>query len=198
MTDKAAPWPEGQLQIFLAMPPPKRWSALQWEVVCRLSADGTSYRIAAATAGVSHNALIGIARRRGFPARPSPILPRGYSSKPSAPKPPAQQRDRLVNTKRKPMPVLAAPPPVAPPPRPVPRQVLAPREAGTCRYPIGEVGAASFRYCDAPALAKSSYCPEHHARCYTRTPAELQRAAAVARQVVGTPDHRPYVTPRAA
>lgn len=196
MSEKAAPWPEGKLQIFLAMAPPKAWSKLQWETVCRLSADGTSYRVVATTAGLSHNAVIGIGHRRGFPARPSPILPKGYSSKPRAPKPPAQQRDRLVNTKRKPMPVLAAPPPA--PRVEAPRRVLAPREAGTCRYPFGEVGEASFRFCEAAALAKSSYCPEHHARCYTRTPAELQRAADVARQVVGTPLHRPYVTPRAA
>lgn len=37
-----------------------------------------------------------------------------------------------------------------------------------CRYPHGDPRAADFRYCRAKPQPGSSYCPEHHARCYRK------------------------------
>lgn len=55
--------------------------------------------------------------------------------------------------------------------------------ADQCRYIIGDVIGAETFYCGAPQRAGSSYCPYHHARCYSRVPAPAPRV---------TPRHIPY------
>lgn len=191
----AEPWPGDLLEHFLRVAPPKAWPAGAWKKVVRTVAAGGSYEQAAAKAGVSKNAVVGAAHRARFPARPSPIQ-FGVVPKPRVR---AQTRDRVETPPPAPKPVAVQ----APPPRPAPPPTVAPvkttRDGRGCRFPIGDPRTENFRFCGAAAVIKgSSYCPQHHALCYTRTAAEVQRAAEVAREVVGTADHRPFVTPRAA
>lgn len=195
----ADPWPEGVLAQFLAMPPPAKWSAAAWRTACRVIADGGSYREAAAAAGKSANALLGAAHRRGFPVRPSPIRPAGSGGRPGERKARAMrpragakaigharglslQAERPVAASRS----LAPPAPVRP--------LLTRPDARGCLFPLGDPREPCFRFCAAvDVVVGRSYCAEHCRIAYTRTVEEVDRAAAVARQVVGTPLHRPYV-----
>ena len=41
------------------------------------------------------------------------------------------------------------------------------KEPRGCRYILGHTNAPMWRFCQAPRRRDSSYCAEHHARCYT-------------------------------
>jgi len=58
-------------------------------------------------------------------------------------------------------------PPTPPAPQPPLPPAPARHDGGGCRYPFGDPGRPDFRFCEAPKRSDSSYCPEHHRRCYT-------------------------------
>jgi GcrA cell cycle regulator len=53
---------------------------------------------------------------------------------------------------------------LAPPARPVSRRTT------TCQFILGPARGTATRFCDAPTLAGSSYCPAHHAVCWHPLP----------------------------
>lgn len=113
------------------------------------------------------NAVIGKARRRGLPARPSPIA---VSSSPrptrvARPSPPAPMVARPFQK-----PVVVLLPPVRPQPVPIiPKATRAPGKDG-CRYPMwGDRSAPTHVYCDLPTVDLGSpWCAEHRKRCFNR------------------------------
>ncbi len=131
--------------------------------------------------GVSKNAVIGKARRLKLSRRPSPIRPASsggprQSGRRRVPK--LAEIAPLCRTAPKPSP--AAP---ARPPGPMSRSLpLPPMPAGQsrakspslgrgttlCCWPLGEPGTHTFRFCDAPALARKPYCEEHCALAYQK------------------------------
>lgn len=132
--------------------------------------EGAPTKDIGAALGREKNSVIGMARREGFPPRPSPIgvtgllpaprprtkdLPRGQRRPPPPPKP---EPLRLVAT---PVPALL---PVEPEtPRPPPRM----RPTSACCWPLWPHGARpDMRFCDARAPAGRPYCAEHHALAY--------------------------------
>lgn len=36
----------------------------------------------------------------------------------------------------------------------------------TCQFPFGDVGDADFHFCGDPVTPQSSYCADHHAKCW--------------------------------
>ena len=56
----------------------------------------------------------------------------------------------------------AAPVQISPPPY---RKIETPDYAH-CQFPTGNVGEAGFHFCGDTAKVGSSYCEEHHTRCY--------------------------------
>ena len=108
----------------------------------------------AAKLGTTKNAVIGRVHRLKLPSRVSPIqrAARGDKPKPvraavarqpSAPKPPPAPRSP---------PVIARTPPVV--------------RHRSCQWVEGNRPA--WRFCDAPTAGASSYCAEHHARCFVK------------------------------
>ena len=129
--------------------------------------------------GLSKNAVIGKVHRLRLPPRPSPIRQGNHSAGRERHVPVPKLADLV------PLPTLVDPkPPSAPqPPPPPPATALSqarwrPTGAGfepdPCCWPIGHLGTASFRYCDAPAYSGKPYCGEHlalaHARPQNRQP----------------------------
>lgn len=137
--------------------------------------------------GKTKNAIVGRAHRLGLVSRPSPIINAGQ---PRAPRPLArstrQQATRLpplasiaavvaprvegrarqeaqharVSVVAQPLQVEAAPP-----------AQFKPRKPTACCWPSGEGKGIRFE-CEAMARPGKPYCPEHHARAFTKTQAE--------------------------
>ena len=219
-------WPEGALAKHLAEPPPAGWTGWEWGVFCRALAEGQSYGKASAAVGKSKNAGIGIAHRRGLPARESWIgrgfgadekraaeakAREGRKAQARAVKEErlAQQRARAEEVASK-MAQQAEGRRAEDEARAAERLARAKARAAMqvprlrrsddgCRWPFGDPKEESFRFCAAAEVVVGcSYCPVHRELAYTRTAAEVERAAAVARQVVGTAQHRPFVVARVA
>ena len=51
-------------------------------------------------------------------------------------------------------------------------------QAQSCRYPIGHVGDATFRFCSKPREDGSSYCAEHRSICTVKMEPRSQMLAA--------------------
>lgn len=104
--------------------------------------------------GTSKNSLVGKAHRLGWPSRPSPIKP------PTGRKPHVR---RIVDR------------PTLPPLRSVACAMTAPRfdpeipAARSCQW-IADEPSRRATFCGAPAQRGSSYCAEHHARCWIARP----------------------------
>lgn len=148
------------------------------EMIIRLRAlwdEGVSTAEIGRRLGVSKNAAVGKAHRLDLPERPSPI---NFPSQPRAPKPvrvraapslptlaclvPAVPAPNIPTraTHREPTPVQLPRPVIA-----VPKPAIAPSSFKTCQWIYGDSRPA--RFCEAATQAPSSYCAEHHARCYT-------------------------------
>lgn len=111
--------------------------------------------------GCSKNAVLGVAHRRGWPPRPSPIPVNGIRPAAAAPrKPPGPHKAPAAPKPRKTprTPHTASTPPAAPPPRPV--------AVHTCQWIEGP--GKPWTMCGAPAKPGTAWCPEHYARVYVR------------------------------
>ena len=146
--------------------------------------------------GHSKNAIVGAAHRLDLPGRPSPIKQWGDREPPPPParRPPTVTLAALASLAAPmvvPAPTKAAPPFTlargAPPMSPVPENAsLARRPAQPvpsprmeapkievsrtvkCQWPLWGMGRPTHLFCGAPARLGSSWCVEHHARCYVR------------------------------
>ncbi len=56
--------------------------------------------------------------------------------------------------------------------------------AGMCRWPEGEPGTDTFRFCGRPAVADKPYCDEHCVRAYVKSSRN--------RKVGTTPRYNPF------
>ena len=149
-----ASYPSPTARASRRVKPPKfDWSEENIERLRQLWAEGHS----AATIGLmmrcSKNVVVGKAHRLGLPGRASPIIRDGAQKR--APKP-AERRLAVSEAVRLPKPERRLDRPV--------RLSMAPGEG--CRFPIGMPKEPGFRFCDAPPMEGSSYCPECHAICY--------------------------------
>jgi GcrA cell cycle regulator len=137
-------------------PPPRTSRNLAWpgELIDRLKALWNGNRLTAEQMarrlGISRNALIGKAHRLGLSTHKARV---------------AKPQRRKLAPKMKPLP----PPPIVEE-DPVPAE---PEFAGVellalgpkaCRYPQGD--GVPYRFCGAPQLEGSSYCPYHQCVCY--------------------------------
>jgi hypothetical protein len=113
--------------------------------------------------GKTKSAVTGRIWRLGLPQRGSPLGKNAVASKVGKLKP---------NTRK---PMAAAVAPVAPEPATV---FLSPTRGG-CQWIEGS--GPPWRFCDAPAVGKSSWCATHHARCFVRY-ASPRRATAPSQQ----------------
>lgn len=136
------------------------WSAEAIETLRALWAEGHSTAEIGRRMGISKNAVVGKAHRLHLSARPSPI-----------------QRERAEGAAPRPAPRVPAPRIAVPEPAPVhapaprPAAVVRPFQrvaARNCCWPIGEPGAADFRFCGAEATSGRPYCAEHAAIAYVK------------------------------
>lgn len=140
----------------------KPWDQSVKDRICALWKDGLSAKQIAVTmvgegSVMTRQAVIGIVHRSGVHLEPRVSTPRrsngGYGPGKSKPKPP--------------------PPPVPT----LPPELQAIVDAGAitlenlhprmCKFPIGGVGAADFRFCGAAQKRGSVYCESHHKLCHT-------------------------------
>jgi len=122
---------------------------------------------------VSKNAVIGKAHRLDLPGRTSPIR-RGSPARPRAARRqvPAPTPVAIVPSEAAPAVSVAAAPR---PPEPATAVATSterrsgPMQASReCCWPIGEPRTAGFRFCNAPVLARTSYCEAHARSAYVQ------------------------------
>lgn len=123
---------------------------VEWtrELLTRLEAmvaDGTTFAEIGRQLGVSKNAAIGQATRRGFLRAADAVLTPAQAGKAAA----DAAKAKATSTPHRP--ASEFPP------------------AGHCLWPHGDPGAVGFRFCAAPIAAPGvAYCGEHMARAYVR------------------------------
>ncbi|MEJ0017507.1 MAG: GcrA family cell cycle regulator [Acetobacteraceae bacterium] len=155
---------------------PTPWTEELEQRLRELWAEGLSTPEIGRRLGKSKNGVVGKAHRLDLPARPSPIIRSGE------PRPVRPRQVRAAATLAvlrslgsaapKPAPVaVAAPAParpvVAAPQRaPTARTTVPYSPFATCQWPTNN--GRPWRFCDSPTKAGSSWCPEHHAVCFTR------------------------------
>lgn len=168
-------------------PPPKGWTEAQLKLAREEWDAGTPTGQIARKVGVSKNSLIGVAHRRKFPPRPSPIRvrtstgelvpvvpvkgrsPGSYAvpKKPLPPWPPdPAPQQAVVEVKMDSAPESPSPAPEKA--RPVlarlnpPLAGIAPHRE--CQWPLGEPGRPGFKLCGATRVsgARYPYCAEHY------------------------------------
>jgi hypothetical protein len=135
---------------------PPEWSEEDVARIRLLWDEKMTTRLIALDLGCTKNAVIGVARRRGFPPRPSPIHRVG--ERPA--RPPLLREGNVPDEPR---------PPRAPrPPQPT-RPLAIAFAAGqlTCQWPTGE--RRPFVWCDAARLPGSPYCRLHYELAYIPT-----------------------------
>lgn len=180
------------------------WTAEMDARLATMWGAGLSSARIGAELGLTKNAVIGRARRRGLPARPSPIGARagngrkaeGATARPhraaaypgGLPAPEGMVRGPGGVLAGDSLAALGVSVPVVVAPRPVADFVAAPRlapviplgRAGAvaqpCCWPIGEPRTPGFRYCEAPGIPGRSYCAAHHALAYVGAPAPRSEA----------------------
>ena len=138
-----------------------------WDATPRLSTAEIGQRM-----GLTKSAVIGRAHRMKLPARPSPIHAAPAGMAPLRPAPPhggpkrqgAASLPPVLREKAEVRPVAA---PIAEAPPAPPRRAVPPAPVRTCQFIQGQPRGAESAFCGAPAQARSPYCPEHHARCFT-------------------------------
>lgn len=127
--------------------------------------------------GCTKSAIVGLAHRKGFPPRPSPIWRNGALPGVQPRKP------KYVRRPPEPLPSLAEPVPVVEEvaPAAIAEPAVAPPEAPAiglppplcrdCQWPLGDPRKrAAFRYCAEPVhQAGGVYCGSHHALAYAGT-----------------------------
>src|SRR5512139_327006 len=114
----------------------------------------------------TRNSIIGATHRANLPKRASTRLTGTHAVH----RLPKQPRPPRIRTERK------SPPPYVPVPSIVDldipqqqRRTLLELTAHTCRWPVGEVGAADFFFCGAEPMADRPYCAAHnHRASYVR------------------------------
>jgi hypothetical protein len=144
----------------------------------------------------SRNAICGRINRMGL-SKPRLVLTEEDRIKRRREKQRAAERRRAEKKRKAPRPVVAPTPPRAPAPRPV-EEVYVPNPHFQPTRPVRFLDSAFFQcawilddnvpigermVCADAAKEGSSYCPHHHAICWTKTPQHRQR-----------PDRKNFIT----
>jgi GcrA cell cycle regulator len=133
------------------------WTEERLEILRTMLAQKYSFGVIGARLGVSRNAAIGMARRKGYEC----MRPQGTNGG---------------------TPGELPRPKVSPPMPQVTNDMLVPlcTEKGghitmldlthkTCRWPIGDPTEASFHFCGHPPVPGRPYCPYHHRIAFQKT-----------------------------
>ena len=127
------------------------WSRERKELLIALWPQKMTCEAIGVQLGVSKNAVCGMARRLGLPARPNPTRP----GRPKKPRPESRwHRSRLQSLA---IGVGRRFCDVGPPPK-------------HCQFIAGEPSADDRCKCRSPAREGSSYCDFHHALCWMTAP----------------------------
>ncbi len=140
------------------------WTTERIELLKAHFTAGLSCGQIARTMGMSRNAVIGKLNRLGL-SRPKAVGPRPAERK----KAPEFRRPRLVT--HNPAMALRLDPFVAEDEAPISsaaRCSLLELTAAKCRWPIGDPGSASFRFCGTTQTAGLPYCAAHARMAYRR------------------------------
>jgi GcrA cell cycle regulator len=109
------------------------------------------------------NSIISKVHKLRLPGRPSPI--KIGEPKPQTPKPErASPNRKIAKPKYKPVNLDTERKPRGQKIRPPDLSVRLSTHA--CSWPLGCPRSPDFRFCDQPAIAGKSYCPQHYARAY--------------------------------
>lgn len=141
------------------------WSDQQIIDLDRMWREGHTTPVIARALGVTKNAVCGMARRRGLSERGSPInRSADYVPRPAPVPRPTQTLPALASGVRPPSPFdnLAFRAPKVKEAPPVYRRLT------ECCWPIGDVGAAGFRFCGDASAPGKSYCGTHCGVAYVR------------------------------
>lgn len=122
--------------------------------------------------GVSHNAVVGKARRLDFPPRPDPIIRDGIRKRPKPIRVHGPTLPPLASTQ--PPPVVLLP---KAPPQPKPVQQAPKGRVKPCEWPIGEPASTGFHFCGAESVPGKPYCSEHCQLAYVPAPKPDRRHA---------------------
>ena len=149
----------------------KTWPDERVAILTKLWAEGLSAsQIATQLGGVTRNAVIGKVHRLGLPGRAKPSSPARKRVTTAKTGKPRIKTTRAPSAPRTPRIVAAAPP--APPP--LDAKPMANGEFATiltitdhmCKWPIGDPGAADFRFCGRKTDPEEPYCVPHSQVAY--------------------------------
>jgi len=128
-------------------------------------------QIAKILGGVTRNAVIGKAHRLGLSGGAKPAQPRAELRERTAPDHGAARASASVEPRQAPRLVI----PAVPPPPPIEELEVPPEHERVsllklsekmCKWPIGNPGDATFRFCGRSSHPGIPYCAEHGARAY--------------------------------
>jgi hypothetical protein len=139
------------------------WTAVDIALARELWDEGLSCSAIGARFGRTKHSVVGLAHRRHWPPRASPISNPERLIVPRTPK--RNRKAELSRAAHKPRTVTLAPIAAAPPlPTPPKPPAVAAVPLRTCAWLLGERPA--WRPCSAPVVAGCSWCIEHRARAY--------------------------------
>jgi GcrA cell cycle regulator len=132
------------------------WTDEKVETLKRLHFNDYSFSEIANVLGMTRNACIGKASRLGLSKPSAPVFrnkPEPSKAKAKTPQSPKHrpQPQPIERMFPEPQPAVGRPGGVT----------ILDLEQGMCRWPIGEVGEESFRFCGDAALDSKSYCNAH-------------------------------------
>jgi GcrA cell cycle regulator len=152
-----------------------KWTEEMLTTLDQMWLAGDKVAVIAPVLGVTPNAVIGKARRRDLPRRPSPIK----SDDPEIMK--RREATRIANTIKRQaereereralaLKVARKPPekPVMAPPVAKPAPVFRPPRLTACSWPIGEPKSGEFRFCSEQTVPGKPYCLDHCKLAYVR------------------------------
>lgn len=139
------------------------WTADHDDIAAARWADGDTARVIGEALGVSRNAVIGRAHRKGW-CRPGPVRPPRAVPVACAVKVPRKKASPRLPRRGKPVPPtrpVVADRPALPEDWPI---TILTVTSGSCRFPLAD--RWPWPLCGEPAVGPAPYCAEHCSICY--------------------------------
>lgn len=153
---------------------PRNWTPVMDAEIERRFRNGQSYSVIGKQMGFSRSAIAGRCSRLGLRrAAYKPPPPR--TSVPRVTRPVAQAAPKRRTPRVPKLPVIVSGPTDFTEQKTDAGQIHTAKQVydmptrGQCRYPIGNPGCLSFRYCPNPCDVDASYCEGHQEICYDRS-----------------------------